>query len=342
MLLYGSFCRNAEGYSSDTRERFANDMKKKIACQRLLCIAIMMLLAFSSVACGNEAIPVQADPANYVEPTGTGSRDNTSICLKPEAPGTLTIGNELVTIDISNSSEGYFIVEYAGECTKVKLQITCPNTTTYTYNLSSGTDVFPLTKDSGSYKFSVFENIEGTQYSTIFSEEAEINISNSMGPYLYPNQYVNFSAASPCVEKAKELATPCNNDLEVVSNIYNHVINTVTYDYKKAETVQSGYLPNPDDTLATHTGICLDYACLMASMLRSQRIPTHMEVGYAGEVYHAWISTYIQDIGWVNGIIQFDGVNWSLMDPTFASSTDAKELKKFIGDGSNYSVKYIY
>ena len=163
-----------------------------------------------------------------------------------------------------------------------------------------------------------------------------------MGPYLYPNQYVNFSAASPCVEKAKELATPCNNDLEVVSNIYNHVINTVTYDYKKAETVQSGYLPNPDDTLATHTGICLDYACLMASMLRSQRIPTHMEVGYAGEVYHAWISTYIQDIGWVNGIIQFDGINWSLMDPTFASSTDAKELKKFIGDGSNYSVKYIY
>ena len=80
----------------------------------------------------------------------------------------------------------------------------------------------------------------------------------------------------------------------------------------------------------------------MASMLRSQRIPTHMEVGYAGEVYHAWISTYIQDIGWVNGIIQFDGINWSLMDPTFASSTDAKELKKFIGDGSNYSVKYIY
>ena len=156
-----------------------------------------------------------------------------------------------------------------------------------------------------------------------------------------PDRYKNLSFKEK-LEKAKELATPCNNDLEVVSNIYNHVINTVTYDYKKAETVQSGYLPNPDDTLATHTGICLDYACLMASMLRSQRIPTHMEVGYAGEVYHAWISTYIQDIGWVNGIIQFDGINWSLMDPTFASSTDAKELKKFIGDGSNYSVKYIY
>ena len=309
-----------------------------------MSISVIMLLAFSSAACGDKAIPVQADPANYVEPTGTGSRDNTSVCLKPVASGTELIGNELVTIDISNSSEGYIMVEYLGECSKVKLQITCPNTTTYTYNLSSasGMEVFPLTKDSGSYKLSVFENIEGTQYSTIFSADTEVNIVNQMGPYLYPNQYVNFTDASPCVEKAKALAAPCNNDLEVVSNIYNHVINTITYDYQKAETVQSGYLPNPDETLSTRTGICLDYACLMASMLRSQRIPTHMEVGYAGEVYHAWISTYIQDIGWVNGIIQFDGNNWSLMDPTFASSADAKELKKFIGDGSNYSVKYIY
>ena len=319
-------------------------MKKSMASNRLISISIIMLLAFSSMACGDKAIPVQADPANYVEPTGTGSRDNTSVCMEPVASGTETIGNELVTIDISNSSEGYIMVEYFGDCSKVKLQITCPNTTTYTYNLSSaaGMEVFPLTKDSGSYKLSVFENIEGTQYSTIFSEDTEVNIVNQMGPYLYPNQYVNFTSDSPCVDKAKALATPCNNDLEVVSNIYNHVINTITYDYQKAETVQSGYLPNPDETLSTHTGICLDYASLMASMLRSQRIPTHMEVGYAGEVYHAWISTYIEDIGWVNGIIQFDGSSWSLMDPTFASSADAKELKKFIGDGSNYSVKYIY
>lgn len=317
-------------------------MKKKSTDCRLISIFIIGLLAFSSVACGNDAIPVQADPANYVEPTGTGSRDNTSICLEPKATGTLVIGNELVTIDISNHSEGYIMVEYLGECPKVKLQITCPNTTTYTYNLTSGMEVFPLTKDSGLYKLSVFENIEETQYSTIFSEDCEFSITNPMGPYLYPNQYVNFSATSSCVGKARELATPCNNDLEVVSNVYNHVINTISYDYQKAETVQSGYLPDPDTTLETHTGICLDYACLMASMLRSQRIPTHMEVGYAGEVYHAWISTYIQDIGWVNGIIQFDGTSWSLMDPTFASNTDAKELKKFIGDGSNYSVKYIY
>ena len=41
-------------------------------------------------------------------------------------------------------------------------------------------------------------------------------------------------------------------------------------------------------------------------------------------------------------MIQFDGKNWSLMDPTFASTTDTEKLKNFIGDGKNYSVKYIY
>jgi hypothetical protein len=120
------------------------------------------------------------------------------------------------------------------------------------------------------------------------------------------------------------------------------MINNITYDHEEAETVQSGYIPDVDEVLATRTGICLDYAALMTTMLRSQRIPTRMEIGYAGTAYHAWLSTYIEDIGWVNGMIEFDGTEWSLMDPTFASNTKNKELKEFIGDGSNYSVKYIY
>ena len=47
-------------------------------------------------------------------------------------------------------------------------------------------------------------------------------------------------------------------------------------------------------------GICFDYAALMTAMLRSQGIPTKLEIGYSGEVYHAWISTYIDEIGWVD------------------------------------------
>ena len=131
-------------------------------------------------------------------------------------------------------------------------------------------------------------------------------------------------------------------DLEVVSEIYNFMIKNVVYDHEEAASVQSGYIPDVDEVLSTKTGICLDYAALMTTMLRSQRIPTRMEIGYAGTAYHAWLSTYIEDVGWVNGMIEFDGTDWSLMDPTFASNMKDKSLKDFIGDGSNYSVKYIY
>ena len=81
----------------------------------------------------------------------------------------------------------------------------------------------------------------------------------------------------------------------------------------------------------------------MTAMLRSQNIPTKMEVGYAGTVYHAWLSAYVDDIGWINGMIEFDGVDWSLMDPTFASTTKKSKLRSFLNDeDTNYSVKYIY
>ena len=78
-------------------------------------------------------------------------------------------------------------------------------------------------------------------------------------------------------------------------------------------------------------------------MLRSQSIPTRLQIGYAGSAYHAWISTYIEDIGWIDGMIRFDGQSWSLMDPTFAANQSSPEsLKKFIGDGSNYQTLYTY
>lgn len=278
-------------------------------------------------------------------PPVKGSRDNTPVCLVPTAPGETVFENEYAHLDASNTSEGYVVIRYTGDSGKVKLQITGPNEITYTYNLTTGNptdEVFPLQTGNGQYMINVYENLQGTQYTTVFSEMVDVNLTNEFGPFLYPNQYCTFSSNSLAVSLAKELAYSCNTDLEVVSAIYNYLIENIKYDYDEAESVQSGYLPNVDEVVTTQKGICLDYSSLMCSMLRSQRIPTRMEIGYAGTAYHAWISTYIEDIGWVNGIIQFDGKEWSLMDPTFASNTEEEALKDFIGDGENYSVKYIY
>lgn len=269
-------------------------------------------------------------------------RDNTPVCLTPSADGTIIYSTNVSTLDVSNASEGYVVANYYGDSSKVKFRITGSDGIVYTYDLHGGEEVFPLSSGSGNYDLAIYEVIQDSQYSTAQFETVAVNITNTFGAFLYPNQYIMFDSTSNCVSKAKELVSLAESDLDAVAFIYNYIIDNITYDYDKATNVQSGYLPYPDDLLTSKTGICLDYASLMVAMLRSQRIPARLEVGYVGDAYHAWISTYIPDIGWINGIIEFDGQNWKLMDPTFAASVPGEDLENFIGDGSSYLTKYIY
>ena len=154
-------------------------------------------------------------------------------------------------------------------------------------------------------------------------------------------KYVNFTADSLPVAKAEELADGASSDLDIISSVYNYIITHFTYDYSKASSVTSGYLPDIDEVFTSEKGICFDYAALMSAMLRSQRIPTKLEVGYSGDVYHAWISCYVDEIGWVDNIIEFDGKNWSIMDPTLAANNSASDVKKYVGNGKNYVKVYL-
>ena len=315
-------------------------MKSRIKRTYLVCFFIFLLCAFLT-ACGDDSgkDKPSGTPATS-ESTEKGSRDNTSVILVPEASGTTVQSCESATIDTSNSAKGYIMADYHGTNEKVKLQIKGPDGVTYSYNMHGGYEVFPLTAGNGTYTIGVYENISGTKYSTALSCSIDVTITNEFGPYLYPNQYVNFTDSSLPIGKAVELAYTANNDLEVVENVYNYMIRNFTYDYDKAATVKSGYLPVVDEVYKSNTGICFDYAAVMATMLRSQNIPTRLEVGYVGEEYHAWISTYIKEVGWVNGIIEFDGSAWNLMDPTFASTS--KSPKDFITENSKYLTKYVY
>ena len=273
----------------------------------------------------------------YAKPQG-------SLVRTPTASGTVTYGNSKVTVDASNTSSGYIMVKYMGSVGKNKVQIT-KGGLTYTYDLNARNafEVFPMSEGNGTYSVKVFENVQGNQYSQAFSQDISVSMANQFEPFLYPNQYVNFSAGSAAVQKGVEIAAGAGDAISVVNSVYNYVVNNLTYDTVKAQTVQSGYLPNVDQVLASRTGICFDYAALMVSMLRSQDIPAKLVVGYTGSAYHAWVNVYIDGIGWVDNYIYFDGQNWSLMDPTFASSGGQSEaIKEYIGNGANYQQKYCY
>lgn len=263
----------------------------------------------------------------------------------PQAPGKVVLSDQTVVIDVSNSAQGYIMVKYIGTSSKVKMQIKGSNQTVYTYDLYQGRyETFPLTSGDGNYQIHVFEHVRDNQYSLATTKTIVVKLANPLLPYLYPNQYVSYSSGSQTVAKSAQLAAGADNSLAVVQNIYTYVIENISYDTQKAATVTSGYLPVVDSILSSGKGICFDYAALMTAMLRAQNIPARLEIGYAsGGIYHAWISVYLEQQGWVNGIIYFDGKSWKLMDPTFASSANSsKSVMKFIGNGSNYRTKYVY
>ena len=264
--------------------------------------------------------------------------------LEPVASGEKTDETETVLIDYSHTEDGYIMVLYKGETSKkLKTQIR-GLTTTYTYSLYPGQwAVYPLTDGNCYYQVKIFQNISGNQYSLIMGTSMEVTLADEFAPFLRPNQYVDYASSSKAVEKAWELTKDVEGTLEKVKTVYDFVVSELHYDEEKARTVRSGYVPELDRVLEEKKGICFDYASLMTGMLRSQGIPCKMVFGYAGSAYHAWISVWTEESGWVDGVIFFDGIAWQRLDPTFASSSERSEsVMKFIGNGKNYREKYFY
>ncbi len=263
---------------------------------------------------------------------------------KTEASGKAVKKNDKAVIDYSNTSDGYVMVKYTADTSaRLKAQVKGPKTT-YTYNIDAGEwAVFPLSEGDGSYTVAVFSNVSGTKYASVISTKVSVKLKDEFTAFLYPNQYVDYASAENTIAKAEELVGELTDNLDKVAAVYDYVVDSLTYDKEKAASVKSGYLPVLDEVLEEKTGICFDYAALMAGMLRSQGVPCQLVVGYAGEAYHAWINVWCEEKGWIDGVIYFDGESWRRMDPTFASSANRSDsIMKYIGDGENYTVKYLY
>lgn len=247
--------------------------------------------------------------------------------------------NNGVKIDASALAQGYVAVS-ASSAKRLKFQVICGEEK-YNYDLhNEGTpEIFPLQCGNGSYTFRVMENIQGNQYAEKTSTTQQVELQDEFQPFLRPNQYVNYNADSDCVQKAAELAGKCYSDADLVSAVYSFLCDTVRYDHDKAENVEKGYLPTPDETLHTGKGICFDYAALSAAMLRSMGVPTKLVTGYVGDLYHAWNVIYLKEHGWITMEIRADAEKWQRIDVTFAASgTDAA----FLTDDGNYMERYVY
>ena len=136
-------------------------------------------------------------------------RDSSVQVLQTEASGEVTYGNDLVVLDASHTADGYVMICYNGSNEKVKLQVTSPDGTEYTYPVTVVGDyaVYPLPGGNGSYKVTLLESVsvDDNLYAVSFTQDLDVQITDEFAPFLHPNYYVNFTADSKCVKRVRVL-----------------------------------------------------------------------------------------------------------------------------------------
>lgn len=245
------------------------------------------------------------------------------------------------SIDVSQVADG-FVGASATSQSGLKFQISSGQ---YGANYDLPNDgtpiVCPLTFGDGAYTFRIMQNTSGNNYVELFSTQADVTLASEFAPFLRPSVFCDFNESSACVAKAKELVSSADTQAAAVASICEWVVENISYDNDKAASLKaaSGYVPNPDETLASASGICFDYASLGAAMLRSQGIPTKIVTGYVspGDIYHAWIMVYI-DGEWKSAQFSVEPNEWSRIDLTFAAGSSTEN----VGDGKSYTDRFVY
>lgn len=237
--------------------------------------------------------------------------------IYPEASGVTVYSGKSVTIDASNSDQGYFMVKHSGSKKRLKIQVTLPSGSKKNYDLNGEGEfeVYGFTEGDGTYKIHVLQNAStkksSKSYASLYSQDIKVTLSDENNPFLTPSQYAWYTPESNTVAKSEELCAGLTSDRDKADTIFTFLTTNMSYDKKKAKSSKGKtieeFIPVVDETLVSLKGICFDYAAMMACMLRSQGIPTKVVIGNftapGNAQYHAWNNVYI------------DG-KWELMDAT--------------------------
>ena len=249
------------------------------------------------------------------------------------APAPDPYANDYAQADVSRLEDGVIRVRYTGEGeTRVKLQLTKKDGTDYNYDLNTRGDweQFTLTEGEGEYVLQVLEHVEEDRYRPVLRCELSLELEDPLEPFRQACQHVSFTPESRAAVLAGEVTQGAETGEERAEAVFDYVVESLGYDGEKAASVEPGYLPDVDRVLEEGKGICFDYAAVMAAMLRSQGEPCRLAVGWAGEVYHAWVETP-------------EGEGWRIWDPTFVSANGGDpEILDFVSDGENYRARYYY
>lgn len=269
--------------------------------------------------------------------------------------------NKYVKINTNTANKGYVEVEYIElNGFDINVAICCDLINQYggkcrwhydTGNKGKCKIKVPLTYGNREYTISVTSAMknESTGLGRA-SKKAELtvnltNVSNT-GAFLLSTGEVIFDADKMFIKKATELSQGCKNDFEKVAKIYDWLTNYLRY--KDTEYTALGiYKCDLDKLYLRGTGVCYDYAVILAAMLRSQGIPSRVVFGkyanYMPEEGHVWNEVYIQSSGSIKtDKMHITGNKWCRLDPTMSRENVSQTAIDYMNNSSNYIWQFYY
>ncbi len=204
----------------------------------------------------------------------------------------------------------------------------------YDYDRFAEFEAYGITAGEGTYQIGIYQNTTGNSYRSLAMKTVIVDEVDPLAPYLTAVQNVRWEESDKATLLAASLTEGIENDWEKVEVVHQYIMENITYDYEKAKTVQTGYLPENTATLENGNGICYDYSSLMASMLRSLNIPTKLVMGFsnAKDVYHAW-----------NEVYDAEREEWFLIDSTYDASLYQHGFQvEMERDSAEYRTEKVY
>ncbi|MBP7402681.1 MAG: transglutaminase domain-containing protein, partial [Clostridia bacterium] len=231
-------------------------------------------------------------------------------------------------VSMDQSASGVILVRMDGVAAGSKAYVTTPAGSSFQYNIAPGQWLgVPCNGGSGDYTVMLLENVGGSTYLPLLNQAFSVGLGSWLSPYTAASVMMNFGSGSSAVQTANSLCSGISTTDGKVSAVYGWVTSHITYNTALASQITSGsvttYTPDIENIMSTRTGICFDYAAIMASMLRSQGIPTKLVMGNVPQGYHAWNEVFFEGIGWVVvadfRVAEVNGSAFVMFDSTFGA-----------------------
>lgn len=163
----------------------------------------------------------------------------------------------------------------------------------------------PLMFGNDSYALDLYEELEDNNYKLVASRRVDVNLDDYSEAYLASSVMAPWGDSAAATSIAAKVTQGKRGDFAIFLAIYKYVTENIVYDITK-ET-GSGYRSAPDETVESGYGICLDFAVLLATMLRYSGVKCKLVFGRAkdtnADALHSWNEVYLWG-------------RWVVVDPT--------------------------